>query len=254
MHHRRHTLCFNYGLALLALCFSTLAWGAEWKQLSPGLEYKTIQPVPELKSGIVHAFRADLAHYRLILAFPSKTMTTENVEQLTKDHHALLGINGGFFDQRLQSLGLRVNDQVIKNPLRRVSWWGVFYIQNKKAHIVSQRKYAARQSIEFAIQSGPRLLIHGKIPALKPGIANRTALGITQSGKVIILATENLPLTTHELALLMRQPEAQNGLNCRDAINLDGGTSTQLYAQIDQFKLKVTGLKHIADAVLLVAR
>lgn len=240
------------GLFLLTLC--ACAFGAEWKNLSPGLDYVAIQPISDLKSSFVHAFRVDLSHYRLMLAFPSKNQIAGNVEQWTKDHQALLGINGGFFDPQFRSLGLRVDQKTVKSPLKPISWWGVFYIQEGTAHITSQREYLSHKSTDFAIQSGPRLIVNGNIPPLKPGIANRTALGITKSGKIIILATENLPMTTQELAVLMQKPETQEGLDCKDAINLDGGTSTQIYARINQFELDVPGLKNIADAVLLVAR
>lgn len=249
---RTHFLGTFLGL-LLSPSFCC-AFATEWTNLKPGLDYVAIQPISDLKSSFVHAFRIDLSYYHLMLAFPSKDKMAGNVELWTKEYEALLGINGGFFDPQFHPLGLRVNQKAIKNPLKAISWWGVFHIQNNRAQITSQREYFFQKSTDFAIQSGPRLIVNGKIPTLKPGSANRTALGITNSGKVIILATENLPITTYELAALMQKPETQEGLDCKDAINLDGGTSTQLYAKINQFKLDIPGLKNIADAVLLVEK
>lgn len=245
---------FQSFLAFILLASCSAVFATEWKNLKPGLEYAVIQPIEELKTGLVHVFRVDLSYYRLKLAFPTKNQIAGNVEQWTKDHQALLGINGGFFDPQFKSLGLRIDDQVIKSPLKPISWWGVFYVDDKTARITSYREYSPQKTVNFAIQAGPRLIINGNIPTLKPGIANRTAMGITRSGKVILLATENLPLSTQELAVLMQRPEALNGLECINAINLDGGTSTQMFAEIDQLKVDISGLKYIADAVLLVAR
>lgn len=93
----------------------------------------------------------------------------------------------------------------------------------------------------------PRLLIRGNIPSLKAGVADRTALGITDEGKVIILVTTNAAMSTRQLAQIMRAPP----LSCSDAINLDGGSSSQLYAKIDSFQLNVHGFSNVSDAIIV---
>ncbi|WP_304985700.1 phosphodiester glycosidase family protein [Coxiella-like endosymbiont] len=53
-------------------------------------------------------------------------------------------------------------------------------------------------------------------------------------GKVIIAITNlNLLLTPTQLAHLVKK------LNCYNALNLDGGTSSQLFARINNFSLNV---------------
>lgn len=224
----------------------------KWQTLAPGLEYTRINSLPGLPNGNLHAFRIDLQHYRLALAFSQDYgNNTNTVAGLVRAHHAIAGVNGGFFSTELKPIGLRISEGKQRTPLKNTSWWGVFFIKNKQAYIVAQNVYKSDDNIKFAVQSGPRLLINGIIPNLKPGTADRTALGITKNGRVILLASENLPITTLQLAQIMQSSTAEGGLDCVNAINLDGGSSTQLYAKINQFILDVPGYSSITDAVLI---
>jgi uncharacterized protein YigE (DUF2233 family) len=82
----------------------------------------------------------------------------------------------------------------------------------------------------MAIQAGPRLVVNGKVPKLKSEISQKTAIGINRKGEVILLTTL-YPFSVNELAKLMAKPESKGGLGCRYALNLDGGSSSQLYAR-----------------------
>jgi exopolysaccharide biosynthesis protein len=122
-------------------------------------------------------------------------------------------------------------------------------------HIVNQRNFKKNKEIEFAIQSGPRLVVNGKIPlSLKPGMDSRTALGITKNNDIILVATENLRLTTTQLASVMLAFQIDGGLGCVDALNLDGGSSTQLYASFKNFYLDIAGYSAVTDAIIVVPR
>ena len=209
----------------------------------------------QLYNGILYAFKINPEDYQFKLAITHKKQQPLNsIEKLVNQDHAVLAINGGFFSPEFLPLGLRISDGKIKNPLKHISWWGVFYIKNNKAKIVSQKSYKPSKNINFAIQSGPRLIINGRIPNLKPGIDNRSALGITKDGQIIIVATENAPISTSELAKIMSTPTSQGGLGCIYALNLDGGRSTQLYAKIKNFSLLIPGFSPIADAILVVPK
>ena len=129
-------------------------------------------------------------------------------------------------------------------------WWGVFYIKNKKPTIASSRQYEQDQQIDFALQSGPRLLVNGIIPALKPGLAERSALGITANNEVIIIVTENSPMTTTALAEMMQS----SPLDCKEALNLDGGSSSQLKAEIGSFQINVHSFANVSDAIVVKPR
>lgn len=222
-----------------------------WQTLSPGVEYQDLEGGLLTPWSHIHVFRVDLKNNKLeSVTAKNIGMNNASVDQISERTRALLGINGGFFDKQFRPLGLRISNKQQLSPLKRISWWGIFYIKNKVPKIASLRTFEQDTDIEFAVQSGPRLLINGKIPSLKVGSADRSALGITAEGKVILLVSTNAAMSTYELARFMKSPP----LNCVNAINLDGGSSSQLYAHIRNFQLNVRGFSNISDAVTVSAR
>jgi uncharacterized protein YigE (DUF2233 family) len=244
-------------IALVIMFFmQTLAYPAtNWQKIAPGIDYAELHPSSNSFNGMLHAFRIDLTDYQLKLVFAKELFPMmSTMQDFVKVHHAYIGINGGFFTPQLESLGLRLQDGAVLNQFKPISWWGIFYIKDAKAHITSMKGFNWQKNISFAIQTGPRLVIANQIPALKPGLDERSALGITADGRVIIVATEGLPLTTQQLADILHRSSQQDGLDCVDALNLDGGSSTQLYARINKFALNVSSYKAVADAVIVVPR
>ncbi|CAM2943823.1 Exopolysaccharide biosynthesis protein related to N-acetylglucosamine-1-phosphodiester alpha-N-acetylglucosaminidase [Legionella steigerwaltii] len=242
-------LLFVFCITLMPFHFSYAE--GYWRKLSPGIEYQ------DLSGGIlspwshIYVFRIDLNKNKLALVNAKKlSLKNASADQFAEHSKALLSINGGFFDHEFKPLGLRINNKKLINPLKRISWWGIFYVKDNKAYISSLNRFSHDNDIDFAIQSGPRLLIKGKIPSLKPGIADRSALGITEDGRIIILVSTNAAMTTNKLAQLLKSPP----LSCIDAINLDGGSSSQLYAHIGSFLLNVHGFSNVSDAIIVKKR
>ena len=238
-----------YRVLLLFLLFSSpFAIANNWKEYTPGIEYLDLGSTLLTPWSHVHVFRIDLKKNQIDLVRANcLSQQHASVDEIAHFSKALVTINGGFFDHNHHPLGLRIGSQQQYNPLKRISWWGVFYIQDKKPHLSGLQNYKSNEHIDFAVQSGPRLLVHGRIPSLKPGRAERSALGISPDGRVIILVTENAPMTTTALAELFRSPP----LNCKEALNLDGGSSSQLYADIGSLKLNVHGFSNVSDAIVV---
>ena len=236
---------------ILFLGFSTSPVLADnWRELAPGIEYIDLGANLLTPWSHVHVFRSDLKNNQLDLIMAnSLSQQYASADEFAHYSKAFLTINGGFFDRNFHPLGLRISNQQQHSPLKRISWWGIFYIKDQKPHLSSLGHFKSNQQIDFAVQSGPRLLAKGRIPPLKAGRAERSALGISD-GRVIILVTDNLPMTTTALAELMQAPP----LNCKDALNLDGGSSSQLHAHIDSFKLNVHGFSNVSDAIVVKPR
>ncbi|CAM4420393.1 MAG: hypothetical protein LEGION0403_FIIPPAGN_02155 [Legionella sp.] len=234
---------------LVSLLTPVYAYSAgNWRELSPGIEYQDLAGGLLAPWSHIYAFRIDLNNNKLaIVSAKSLALKNASADQFAEHSQALLSINGGFFDHQFNPLGLRINNYRQENPLKRISWWGVFYIKQNKAHISSLSRFSQDNEISFAMQSGPRLLIKGRIPSLKPGEADRSALGITAKGKVIILVSTNATMSTNKLAHLLKAPP----LSCVDAINLDGGSSSQLYAHIGSFQLNVHSFSNVSDAIIV---
>jgi len=250
---------WKYFFILCICCIFSPAWADDataWRRLAPGLEYTKLTGFPNFPAGYVHAFRVDLKHYHLKSALVPNddgSLSEQSFQRLMVAEHAVVATNGGFFTSALKPLGLRVTADQILSPLRRVSWWGVFFIHQKTAHLVRQQTYKFNPPVEFAIEAGPLLVAGGKVlPIQNQKIDSRTAIGVTSTGKIILVATEDVLLSVADLATLMQRSDQQGGLDCVDAINLDGGHSTQLYATLPDFSLRVASSSQVADAVLVV--
>jgi uncharacterized protein YigE (DUF2233 family) len=248
MHARRVISLF----LLLSWLNPVFGAGTEWHAFSSGVEYTRI-PLSSVPSyGQLHAFRIDLNHYQLESLLAKEIQKPAySVEEAAKTSDALIAINGGFFTPDYQPLGLRISSHKVRNPFKNTRWWGIFLIDDHGPQVISAEKYSPNDRVSFAIQAGPRLLINGQIPALKAGYAERSALCITADKKVIILATENASISTRTLAELIKRAEQEHGLGCVNALNLDGGTSSQLYAQIGEFWLNIPNYRAVSDVIIV---
>lgn len=240
----------KFMLIFVLSCMSILNQANAWHKIAPGIEYQDISnnTIINLTNTHIHAFKIDLKHNKFDIALASNLNDQPAfVDNFAKKYSAVIAINGGFFDKSYHPLGLRISNNKQYNSIKNISWWGVFYIIHNKPQISQVNNFNKNQDISFAVQSGPRLIINNNIPKLKPGYAERTALGITKNGKVIIVVTQNTPITTTELAKLMQSAP----LECENALNLDGGSSSQLFVNLLNFHLNVSGFSEISDAIIV---
>ncbi len=226
-------------VTLLLLFLTTPVFASDsWQKLDKGLHYQKIEIKKNLGTPyIVHAFEINPRFYDL------RPLTTTPIKQgsirsLVEKSGAVLGVNANFFDPQGKPLGLVVSKGQVLNPVKNISWWGIFSVENNRPRILHSSDWNKGHKAEMALQAGPRLVVSGKIPALKNESSQKTAIGITKKGNVILLVTY-YPLPIRELAQLMAMPAAKGGLDCMYALNFDGGSSTQLYAKIGNFELKV---------------
>lgn len=232
-------------LATILAILTIACKGKDWQTLQPGLEYRYYSPhlIPTTASS-VYAFRIDLNRYQLrLINAKSLGMKSAFIGDYGKKTGALVAINGGFFSTSMEELGLRIQNGKTISPLRNISWWGVFSIRNKTAQVSAMNNFQNQDNIEFAIQAGPRLLVNNQHLKLSPGRASRSALCIDGQQHVIIAVTNNLPLTTNQFASVLQK------FGCTDALNLDGGSSTQLYAKAGNLHVDIESYRQVADAV-----
>lgn len=227
------------GLLFLALLWTVPAQ-AEWKSLDAGLEYQR-KAEPQ-----VHLFRIDPARYRLDIL----TAKDFKVDALAADGYrersgAVLVVNGGFFDEAFRPLGLLHRRGETINPLRDTSW-GVFLLsglEGSEAKIIPQSAWKKiTDPVLTALQVGPRLVVDGKVPKFKEGLpARRSAICVTSDGWVEIALSET-PLLLKEWANLLQK-------ECPQALNLDGGGSSQMAISHANLSLKVEGLTNVPNAI-----
>lgn len=209
---------------------------SDWNVLAQGLSYKKIT----LQTKTIHVFKIN-PQYHLLKPIIEKETTVKNMAQ---NSGALLTINANFFDESGKPLGLVIQDGKELNPFKDISWWGIFYQENFQAHMIHSSQLKQTSSIKNAIQAGPRLVVNGTIPKLKSQNSAKSAIGINKKGEIFVVATLD-SIDVIELAELMSKPEIRGGLGCMNALNLDGGSSTQLYAKIGDFELDLPNLATI---------
>lgn len=229
-----------------------------WVSLRPGLEYSNLKlSVDDLGNATVHTFRIDpqLFSFRVAQAASNQKLGA-GVDELAKNNAALLAVNGGFFTEEHRSIGLLMSQGKILNRLHNTSWWSIFTLsKTNEARIFSPRLYAENDNqLDFAVQAGPRLVINGEIPEFRDRYADRTALGITPDGKLLLVVTEGSGLLLQQLAEIFVQEERRGGLGCLEAMALDGGSSTQLYTNLPNFSVQVTSAATVANALIILPK
>lgn len=250
----RNFLC----IFLLLIVSGAFLWRARapresgWKTIAPGVEMRTlIVQSGSTLGGAAQIIALRAAPQRLKIR---RGALLEAVKWREK-YKAVAVVNGGYFDPDNKSLGLRICDGKKKGALHPANW-GVFFVSKNRAgklqaHILHtrdfKREYSRLDGITQAVQCGPRLVVNGKTTDLKPQIARRTGIGIQGDGKVI-LAISDSALAFDAWAKLW---QSKKGLNCPDALNLDGGGSTQLSVQTRKRSLVVPGMWPIPDVVVI---
>ena len=152
-------------------------------------------------------------------------------------------MNGGMYGDDFSPTGLYVEDgkeiasvntktvtgepQDIPNFYKKPN--GVFYLAGKSAGVATTDAWlASPPKATFATQSGPMLVIDGKIhPAFiekSTDRKDRDGVGVDASGKVHFVITEDR-VSFYNFARFFR-----DGLGCQNALFLDGGSAPGIYA------------------------
>ncbi len=238
---------------LLVFLFGALAWGRHhwrspgedvWATIAPGVELRLLRAPGSNNSSSVVALRTTPEHLRVVSGTPRQA------EEWRKANKALAAVNGGFFDAQDKPLGLRASGGKRLSVLHG-KMWGVFFTRGSKSHpqaqIMPTEKFVWKSDMREAVQCGPRLVENGKVLKLKFQWARRTGMGIQRDGKVVIAVADS-DVSLPEWAKFWAAPA---GLNCRDALNLDGGPSSQLSLQTPSRRLHLRSGRAVPDAVLI---
>jgi hypothetical protein len=225
----------------------------EWTALAPGLWYRSWQVLTDDGSTVDgHVFRADprIVHMTVLDA-RRVDRNVARVAVLRQETQAYLVVNGGFFDEKAQPLGLVVGDGRQTSPLRKVDQ-GVFVISMSKPTILHSRD-PLPTPVDAALQSGPRLVVDGRALQLKPQVSRRSSICLPGDGTVMVVVVPR-PVSLAALAAsLVRQP-GNGGLGCWSALNLDGGPSTQLSVATAALNLEIEGGWGVPNGIAILPR
>jgi len=145
-------------------------------------------------------------------------------------------MNAGMYEADLSPVGLYIeNGKTLKRANTangpgnfHLKPNGIFYVSGQEAGVLNTERFLSQKPrAEFATQSGPMLVINGKIhPKILPGSDSRKirdGVGIRDAHTVVFAISENA-VTFWEFAHLFR-----DGLGSANALFLDGSISS-LYA------------------------
>ncbi len=214
-----------------------------WQKIDEGLEFKAaeIDSQPYQTFIRLKILRVGLEKFQVrVLDTRVYGAGWMEIKALAKKTQALAAINGGFFTPEYRPLGLMIVDGKEINPLRKADW-GVFYVQDNQARIIHTTEFQNDRNITQALQVGPRLVVNGRELQMKKQAARRSAVGVTMKNQVILLSTDNTEAYAQDLARIFHLPESAGGLDCRDAMVLDGGPSAQMYADYKSLKIDIPG-------------
>ena len=194
-----------------------------------------------------HAFKIDLevAELRLIPAGDPPLRRT--VEQIVAPYPVVVAANASFFDTEGRAMGLAVDEgraMVMSN--RRA--WGALVIDDTQGRIQLGADIQNPLGHRLVVQGIPRLLVGGKVQQLKPQVAERTAVCARGNIVVLVISTK-VEATT--FARFLADPPDRGGLGCWDALNLDGGPSTQLVVKLPTLALSLPGGWGVPNALVV---
>ncbi len=144
----------------------------------------------------------------------------------------VFAMNGGMYFKDLSPQGLYIESGIIKSDIDTVqNGYGNFYLQpngvfyltkNREPVICTTKSYRYNQKIEYATQSGPMLVIDGKIhPKFTIGSPNvhiRNGVGILPNGN-LLFAMSKEKVNFYDFANYFKKK------GCKKALYLDGFVS-----------------------------
>ena len=226
---------------LFACLAPALSWGQEsamsplpiqWRSIRTGLAMAVYQLLPQnaYVASEVLLFKIDpqILNAQLALATDFGGALSD-IKQMTNQTTAVVGINASFFDPAGKPLGLILrNSQIIQKNYGIKRFGGIFYIKHNKPGLVSKIEELPPEA-ELAFQAFPRLIYQSQPIAINSsGVATRrSGIAITKNGQIIIFATRlRFPgATLMQIQQMLQDPR----LEVTDALNLDGGGSSQLF-------------------------
>lgn len=154
------------------------------------------------------------------------------VSELGAEPRVLAAVNANYFDGQGRALGWVVADGKTHSELGRAGW-GVLSVDGEGR--VSVRRPAAvapDETVRQAVQAGPLLVEAGKAnPGLKTQTARRVFVGLDAEGRLVLGSTGIARADAPTLAARLARPLAAGGAGLVDVLNLDGGSSAQLFVR-----------------------
>jgi exopolysaccharide biosynthesis protein len=154
-----------------------------------------------------------------------------SVKALCKAAGAVACINSNFFDEQGRALGLVMSRGIIHSKIHQGggTLTGILYSTDKGVGIAHRSSFSFNGVVE-AVQAGPRLIANGAaVEGLKESSPSSNLSGVcldAQSRILLFRVTSGVfGGSLHSLQKTLLLP----GIGCTEALNFDGGGSSQLF-------------------------
>jgi uncharacterized protein YigE (DUF2233 family) len=226
---------------MIAVLLLLMQAGPAWQVVGEGVERLSL---PE---GEAQLFRFQLRRYRAEVVVTGAERPLTALE-LRTERKAVLAVNGGFFDDKGRSLGLRIARGRVVLGLRPRVDWGVLLLREGSAAIMHSRDYVPDTTVTDAVQVGPRILVDGRPTRLKPQSSRRTAVALDREGRSLTIVATRRSVAADELAIALAR------LGFVHALLLDGGPSTQLSVDLGKASTEIWGGYPVPDGLVVHTR
>ncbi|MGA8806341.1 MAG: phosphodiester glycosidase family protein [Thermoanaerobaculia bacterium] len=222
--------------AVLSILISAAAW-ADWTHVGPGVDYQEFRG----DNYDVHVTRVDLTNDEIQIISTRQSEKGLKVSDFARREHALAAINGDYFDERFNPVGMTVGPCGEWDSVRKLRREGYVAIGGNKAQIAKQSDVSLDAEpedwMEATVSGWPALIVSCKPVTPLPGSASftlathpRTAVGLSKDKKTLYLVVADgrrtgVPgFTLPQLAAFLSER-----LHACAAINLDGGGSSAMW-------------------------
>lgn len=271
-----------------SLTFANAPWSV--KELAKGIVLKQFHFTGDNKIFDSHQYisilEVDSKKAKGGFAFANDPGKITPTSKFAKDSGAIIAMNGTFYNMRppyncvcyFKKNGVEVFDNTEKMAQRDngavvITKKGKMYVEaadmDAPGNILENQKWAQRIDEPNVMCSGPVLMIDGKDARLDENSFNRNRhprSAVAAKGKKIYLITVDGRSAEHAQGVSLWEFTAiMHYLGVEDAINLDGGGSTTLYAEgesesgvinhpSDNKKFDREGERHIVNALLFIGK
>jgi exopolysaccharide biosynthesis protein len=216
---------------------ATVAAFADWTRIGPGVDYQEFRG----DNYDVHVTRVDLSNDDIKVISTRESEKGLKVSEFAKREHALVAINGDYFDEHFNPIGMTVGPCGEWNSVKKIRREGYIAVGENKAHIARQSDVSLNDDpapwMEATVSGWPALVSSCKPLKTLPGSASftlathpRTAVGLSKDKKTLYFVVADgrrtgVPgFTLPQLAAFLSEK-----LHACAAINLDGGGSSAMW-------------------------
>lgn len=204
-----------------------------------------------------------------VLTFPPRAVRAELLDQpdlqqyetvpaAAQKRGAIAAINGGYYGEAFEPIGLYLIDGQQRQGISKESTLltGVLSIDASGQIDLSTRAEFTPRNVVSAFQSGPFLIDPGGVLGIYSDngkLRKRTAVATATTGETVVLTTSAVSLYTLAQCL-HTQSDAMSVTAIERALNLDGGVSTGMYAALPSAILNKTEEVSVRSTLLFYGR